>query len=251
MPEVPFDLIVLADWAGMFMIIIARLSLLIFLMPGIGEQVVPANHRVLLMLGIATAFAGSGAVQPVSFTPISGFLALIFGELWISFMLGISLRLAIWILSIVGSVVAQTIGLAQFIGIALQFEAQTISANLLAMAGATLLLSANYHIYALASLLGLYETVPVGAYASLDPSFVVDGFFAGFRLAITLAWPFVAVNLIYNICLGFINKALPQLMVAFVGAPFMVGAGLVLLTVSIGGLLAVWQSHLPQLIGWV
>ena len=236
MPEVPFDLIVLADWAGMFMIIIARLSLLIFLMPGIGEQVVPANHRVLLMLGIATAFAGSGAVQPVSFTPISGFLALIFGELWISFMLGISLRLAI--------------GLAQFIGIALQFEAQTISANLLAMAGATLLLSANYHIYALASLLGLYETVPVGAYASLDPSFVVDGFFAGFRLAITLAWPFVAVNLIYNICLGFINKALPQLMVAFVGAPFMVGAGLVLLTVSIGGLLAVWQSHLPQLIGW-
>lgn len=239
MPNDILSGVVLADWASMYIVIISRLSLVIFLMPGIGEQVVPANFRALLMLGIATAFAGSGVIEPVSFTPISGFLAVIVAEFWISFMLGISLRLVTWILSIVGSVIAQTIGLAQFIGVALQFEAQTISANLLAMAGATLLLSADYHIIALASMLELYETVPVGAYRSLDPSFVIDGFFAGFRLAITLAWPFVAVNLIYNICLGFINKALPQLMVAFVGAPFMVGAGLLFLTVSIGGLLRV------------
>lgn len=251
MPVEVLDPNYLADLAGMFILIIARLSLVIFLMPGIGEQVVPANFRILLMLGIAAAFSGSGAIQPTSFTPVPAFAGLLLAELWISFMLGISLRLVIWVLSIVGSIVAQTIGLAQFIGVALQFEAQTISANLLAMAGATLLLSADYHVFALASLLGLYETVPVGAYLSMDPGFVVDGFFAGFRLAITLAWPFVAVNLIYNICLGFINKALPQLMVAFVGAPFMVGAGLMLFTVSIGGLLAVWKAHLPQLIGWI
>ena len=251
MPVGGLDPAFLADWVGMFIIIIARLSLVIFLMPGIGEQVVPANFRILLVLGIAAAFAGSGVVQPVSVTPVSGFLVLIFGELWISFMLGISLRLVIWILSIVGSIVAQTIGLAQFVGVALQFEAQTISANLLAMTGATLLLSANYHVIALSGLLGLYETVPIGAYLSFDPDFIVDGFFAGFKLAVTLAWPFVAVNLIYNICLGFINKALPQLMVAFVGAPFMVGAGLSLLAISIGGLLVVWRSHVPQLIGWI
>ncbi|MEO9969862.1 MAG: flagellar biosynthetic protein FliR [Hyphomonadaceae bacterium] len=251
MPADFLDPAFLADWIGMFVLIVARLSVVIFLMPGIGEQVVPINHRALLMIGIATAFAGAGVVTPVSFTPISGFLSTIFAELWISFMLGVSLRLVIWVLSIVGSVIAQTIGLAQFIGVALQFEAQTITANLLAMAGATLLLSVDYHITAIGALLRLYETVPVGAYASFDPGFVVDGFFAGFRLAITLAWPFVAVNLIYNICLGFINKALPQLMVAFVGAPFMVGAGMIFFTVSIGGLLVVWRSQLPELIGWL
>lgn len=251
MPVGSYDLVFLADWAGMFLLILARLSLVIFLMPGIGEQVVPARFRVLLMLGIATAVSGAGVASPISFTPISNYLAMILGELWISFMLGISLRLAVWVLSIVGSVIAQTIGLAQFIGVALQYEAQTISANLLAMAGATLLLSTNYHVFAVASFLGLYESVPVGGHQLLDPGYVVDGLFNGFRLAVTLAWPFVAVNLIYNICLGFINRALPQLMVAFIGAPFMVGAGLVLLTVSIGGILTVWKSHLPQLIGWL
>lgn len=251
MPSGLFDPTLLANWIAAFIIIISRFSIIIFFMPGIGEQVVPGNVRLLLLIGIATAFAGSDVIEPVSFTPMPAFLVLLFAELWISFMLGVSLRLVIWILSIVGSVIAQTIGLAQFIGVALQFEAQTISANLLAMAGATLMLSANYHIYAIGSLLELYETVPIGAYLALDTDFIVDGFFSGFRLAATLAWPFVAVNLIYNICLGFINKALPQLMVAFVGAPFMVGAGLMLLTVSIGGLLVVWRSYLPQLIGWV
>jgi len=246
-----FDPNFLASWIGMFVIIIARLSILIFLMPGIGEQVIPVNFRIMLMLGIAVAFAGSGVVQPVSFTPLSGFFALMFAELWISFMLGVSLRLVIWVLSIAGSTIAQMIGLSQFVGVALQFEAQTITANLLAMAGATVLLSVDYHVHALSSLLGLYETVPIGAYLSFDSGYVVDKFFAGFGLAVTLAWPFVAVNLIYNICLGFINKALPQLMVAFVGAPFMVGAGLIMFTVAIGGLLVVWKMRLPEFIGWI
>ena len=83
MPVGGLDPAFLADWVGMFIIIIARLSLVIFLMPGIGEQVVPANFRILLVLGIAAAFAGSGVVQPVSVTPVSGFLVLIFAELWI------------------------------------------------------------------------------------------------------------------------------------------------------------------------
>jgi len=61
----------------------------------------------------------------------------------------------------------------------------------------------------------------------------------------------VAINLLYNICLGFINKALPSLMVAFVGAPFMVGAGTMLLALSIAGLLIAWKDRALQVVGWM
>jgi flagellar biosynthetic protein FliR len=44
---------------------------------------------------------------------------------------------------------------------------------------------------------------------------------------------------------------MPQMMVAFVGAPFLVGAGLFLLAVSIGALLMVWQERIMQLIVWL
>ena len=42
---------------------------------------------------------------------------------------------------------------------------------------------------------------------------------AAFALALGLAAPFVIAAVLYNLALGVINKAMPQLMVALVGAP--------------------------------
>lgn len=241
----------LADYAAQFMLIVARLSFPVFFMPGIGEQAVPARVRVFLLLGLAVAFASTGVVGAVDFMPISNYLTLMLGEIFIGFVLGVSLRIAIWLLSIVGSIIAQSIGLSQFLGVALDNEAQTITANILSMAGVALLLTMNYHVEAFVALLGLYSDIPVGGYELLNQSFYLDSIFASLGFAVALAWPFVAVNLIYNICLGFINKALPQLMVAFVGAPFLVGAGLFMLAISVMSLLIVWADHVVDLVGWI
>lgn len=241
----------LADYAAQFMLIVARLSFPVFFMPGIGENAVPARVRIFLLLGLAVAFASTGVVGAVDFMPIGNYLTLMLGEIFIGFVLGVSLRIAIWLLSIVGAIVAQSIGLSQFLGVALDNEAQTITANILSMAGVALLLTMNYHVEAFVALLGLYSDIPVGGYELLNQSFYLKSIFASLGFAVALAWPFVAVNLIYNICLGFINKALPQLMVAFVGAPFLVGAGLFMLAISIMSLLIVWADHVVDLVGWI
>jgi flagellar biosynthetic protein FliR len=251
MTSTPAEFLPLGIWAADFLLVIARLSFIVFLIPGIGEQVIPARVRLVLLLGLAFALRSSGVVLGISFEPLSGYLAALLGEVFIGLMLGVSLRLTIWLLSIVGSVIAQSVGLAQFLGVALEHEAQTITANLLSMAGAVILLSANFHVAVFVSLISLYSEVPAGRVAAMDQAFFMEGIYTAFNTAIALAWPFVAVNLIYNICLGFINRALPQMMVAFVGAPFMVGAGLFLLSVSIISLLVAWKGLIPQLIGWV
>ena len=97
----------------------------------------------------------------------------------------------------------------------------------------------------------IYNDIPAGALGELEPMFLIERGFEAFAIAIMLAWPFVAVNLLYNICLGFINKALPSLMVAFVGAPFMIGAGILLLAFSISTILVVWADKAPAIIGWL
>ena len=97
----------------------------------------------------------------------------------------------------------------------------------------------------------MYDAVPVGTLGALEQSYFIEGVFAAMTFGITLAWPFVVVNLIYNIGLGFINKAMPQLMVAFVGAPFMVGAGLILLTAILVTMLTVWTLKAPSFTGWL
>lgn len=251
MSGLALELVPLAGWAATFMIAIARLSFVVFLMPGIGEQVVPNQMKVLLLLGVAMAFTTSGALPVAEFSPFPNYAALMAGEVMVGLFLGASLRVCIWILNITGAIVAQAIGLAQFLGVALDVEAQTLTANLLSMAGAAILLAADYHVSVFVSFLELYNTVPVGGLSELDHGFFIESLLSGLSFAILLAWPFVTVNLIYNIALGFINKALPQMMVAFVGAPFMVGAGLFLLGVSIVSLLLMWKERVPGLAGWV
>ena len=241
----------LTAWIALFMTVVARLSFIIFFMPGIGEQVIPMRARAFLLIGIALAMTTSGLFPTPPSADFADLVGLIATEVFIGFALGVMLRLTIWMLTIAGSVIAQSIGLSQFLAPALEHEAQTLTANLLSMAGAALLLSANFHVEVIVSLIRLYSEIPLGALTLISGPILAQSFFSGFGFALLLAWPFVAINLLYNICLGFINKALPALMVAFVGAPFMVGAGTMLLALSVAGLLIAWKDRALQVVGWM
>jgi flagellar biosynthetic protein FliR len=65
----------------------------------------------------------------------------------------------------------------------------------------------------------------------------------------------VIVSLLYNVALGVINRAMPQLMVAFVGAPAITAGGLILLALTTPVLLPIWQRAFEALLlnpfgGW-
>lgn len=70
-----------------------------------------------------------------------------------------------------------------------------------------------------------------------------------FTLAFTLAAPFTLAALIYNVALGVINRAMPQLMVSFVGAPALTLGGLVLLAITTPLVLAFWLVEFNAFLG--
>ncbi|MBU2605088.1 MAG: flagellar biosynthetic protein FliR [Alphaproteobacteria bacterium] len=236
---------------SMFLLVVARLSFVIFFMPGIGEQVVPVQLRLMILLAIAMSMASTGVVAVPSLESLTGYGGLLLSELTIGFCLGAILRVSVWMLSIAGTIISQSIGLSQLLGVALEREAQSLTGSMLSMAGTAILLTADFHLNAIASLMRLYTDIPVGALSALDWDMLIERSFSAVGFAVLLAWPFVAVNLLYNICLGFINKALPQLMVAFVGAPLMIGGGTILLALSVVGLLVVWKDRVIQIVGWM
>jgi flagellar biosynthetic protein FliR len=67
-----------------------------------------------------------------------------------------------------------------------------------------------------------------------------------FSLAFTLAAPFVILSVLYNCALGVINKAMPQLMVAFVGAPVITLGGLFVLALSAPAMLSFWLEVMDR-----
>ena len=216
----------LAGWLGLYMVVIARLSFVVFLMPGLGEQAIPVQMRLIVLLSISMALATTGVIGVPVTWPLSSYAAVLFSELTIGFCLGVTLRVTIWMLSIAGTIVSQSIGLSQLLGVAMEHEAQTMAANLLSLAGAAVLLSADFHISVVAALFRLYGEIPVGALWSLDMRMLVDQCFSAIGFAVLLAWPFV-------------------------GAPLLIGGGMLFLALSIIGLLVVWKERVIDVVGWM
>ena len=115
--------------------------------------------------------------------------------------------------------------------------------------------NAGLHVRAAELLILSYDLMPAGGYP--DPARVSDwglGLIGStFTLAFSLAAPFVIAATIYNLAIGAINRAMPQLMVSMVGAPALTLGGLALLAIVTPILLAVWletfSAHVAQPFG--
>jgi flagellar biosynthetic protein FliR len=96
-----------------------------------------------------------------------------------------------------------------------------------------------------------YAILPAGLFpaAAVMSDWGVAQVARAFWLAFTLAAPFVILSMLYNLALGAINKAMPQLMVAFVGAPVITLGGLALLAASAPLMLSVWLEALHLFLG--
>nr|WP_299414498.1 flagellar biosynthetic protein FliR [uncultured Sulfitobacter sp.] len=233
-------------WQGFAVFV--RVSALVSLLPAFGEQSVPARVK----LGIALAFtfiiapAVAAPVQPMQFETV---FWIIFTEITAGLILGIGIRLFILALQTAGSIAAQSTSLAQILGGAMA-EPVPAMGHILVMGGLALAVMTGLHVRVAEMVILSYQMLPMGQFPSgADVSeWGVDQIRRAFSLAFTLAAPFVVLSVLYNVALGVINKAMPQLMVAFVGAPVITAGGLMLLCLSAPLLLSTWLEALNNFI---
>lgn len=231
-------------WAGW--LVFLRVGAVLAMLPAFGERAVPTRVR----LGLALAFTAvvAPAVAP-SLDVAPGPLGLaVATETVIGLALGLVLRLMILALQMAGEIAAQATSLAQLLGSA-SMDPQPAMGRLMMMAGLALAVMTGLHVRAAEAMILSYELLPAGRFP--DAAELADWgtlrIAHGFALAVTLAMPFVIAALIYNLALGVINKAMPQLMVAFVGAPALTAGGLILLMLALPPMLVLWQSRLLEL----
>ncbi|WP_238547618.1 flagellar biosynthetic protein FliR [Meridianimarinicoccus roseus] len=223
-----------------------RIGAAMALLPAFGAQVVP------LRIKLAAAGAFTAIVAPViaADTPIGPLdlpllLRLAATETVSGLALGFSVRLFIWVLQVCGTIAAQATSLSQLLG-AESVDPQPAISQLLMMAGLGLAAISGLHVRVAEAMVQSYDTLPMGRFpmAGAMTEWAVWRVAEMFSLAFTFAAPFVIGSVLYNLALGVINRAMPQLMVAFVGAPAITAAGLVLLLLSAPVILPMWLSLL-------
>ncbi len=213
------------------------------LLPAFGERLVPARVR----LGIAVAFTAvvAPAARPHYAQIVAeGGLPLWLGaEVLAGLAIGISIRLFVMALEIAGTIAAQSTSLSQIFGNA-AVEPLPAMGHILVLGGLAIAVMFNLHVRIAEVLIGSYAVFPPGRLPGAEPimTWGVSWIGRAFALAFTLAAPFVIASLIYNVALGVINRAMPQLMVAFVGAPAITAGGLILLALAAPLMLETWRA---------
>lgn len=229
-----------ALWQGF--VVFLRVGGMLALLPLFGEISVPA--RVRLGLGLAFTLVVMPAVAadlPAPQDP-ARLLLLVLGEAAVGVAFGIFLRLFVLALHTAGSIAAQATSLSQLFGAGPGAEPSPAMAHLLVIGGLALAALLGLHVQVAAYMIQSYALVPPGA--TLDPGMLLEAGLGevgrAFTLAFSLAAPFVAAALLYNVTLGVINRAMPQLMVTFIGAPALTAGGLALFLMAAPVMLAVW-----------
>ena len=225
--------------------VLMRLSLLVFILPGIGELAIPIRVRMAVVMALTAAIVPSVVPQQLESVAATDVLALLAFEALIGFALGFSFRVLIYALMAAGTIISQSMSLSQIFGASALTEPNPTVSVLLALAGAAIFLTLDLHAAAVGLMAESYLLFPLGDVPDTGAlaEWATTRTTGAFALAVSLALPFLLINFLYNVILGLINQAMPQMMVTFIGVPANVMAGIVVLAIAVGAILTVWRDR--------
>jgi len=230
--------------------VFTRVAAIAFLLPGMGERTVPVRLRLGIALSLTLILAP--ILRPlVPETPgdLPGLVRLVAAEALAGTIIGLGLRVMIFALQIAGTAAASLMSIQHMFGSGVAPDPEPTIATMLALGGIVLAMNAGLHVALIGNLAGLYGPLPFGQWpaGSEVAEWSVARMAEAFAFGITLAFPFVAISTAYNIALGALSRAMPQLMVVLIGVPVLVGLGMITLWLSIPEIFTVWEARLARL----
>jgi len=231
-------------------LVFLRVGAVMAVLPVFGERSIPERVRLVLAIAFTAVVFPAVAIEVQDLAATShGLMRGLTTEVMAGLVLGLALRLFVMVLQIAGSMVAQSTSLSQIFGGG-AVDAQPAIGHLFLVAGLALAVMLGLHVRVAELLILSYQFFPAGMYLPKEDvlTWGVNHIAKAFALSFSLSAPFLIASLVYNVALGVINRAMPSLMVAFVGAPAISLGGLLLLFVSAPILLELWQRGFAELL---
>jgi flagellar biosynthetic protein FliR len=247
------DISFLPGLAAAFLLTFARIGTMVMLLPGIGEQNMPARVRLTIALVLtAVLLPAHQKAYSVDLTALGPVLVMLFQEIIIGAVLGLTARLAISALQIAGSVVAQQMGLGFVTAIdPTQGQQGMLVGNFLTLLGVTLVFATDLHHLVIEALNDSYTLFQPGEMPLVGDvaQHVTQIVTTAFRIGIQLAAPFLVFGLLFHLGLGVLSRLMPQMQVFFIGLPLSIMLGMLLLLVVVGAMMGTFVGYLEGILG--
>lgn len=233
--------------AAAFMLTFARVGTMVMLMPGVGESNMPSRGRLTIALALTVVIMPlHQSAYNVSLNTFGPVLLLLFQEIIVGAVLGLTARLTIAALQTAGSVVAQQLGLGFAMAVdPTQNQQGVVVGNFLAVLGVAMIFATDLHHLVIAALNDSYlifapGEMPLTGDVAQHFTRVVA---TSFRIAIQLSAPFLVFGLIFNLGLGILARLMPQMQVFFIGMPLSILLGFMLLLLVLAAMMGTFTGY--------
>ena len=247
------DVSFLPALAAAFLLTFARVGSMVMLLPGVGEMTLPVRARLTMALVLtAILLPAHRSAYTVDLNQIGPVLVVLFQEIIVGAVLGLTARLAVSALQVAGAVVAQQLGLGFVTAIdPSQNQQGLLVGNFLTLLGITLVFATNMHHLVIAAMNDSYTVFQPGEMPLVgDAAQHVTGVVAtAFRIGIQLSAPFLVFGLLFNLGLGVLSRLMPQMQVFFIGLPLSIMLGLLLLLLVVGAMMGTFVGYLQDVLG--
>jgi flagellar biosynthetic protein FliR len=166
---------------------------------------------------------------------LAGLLILV-QQLIIGLAMGLAMRIAFACMEMAGSITGLTMGLgfASFFDPQSQGQSPALS-QIFALLMIMIYLAANLHLVVLSTLVDSFTTLPISTKPLGADKMQMIAAWGGriFSVGIQLSLPLVTALLITNLALGVLTRAAPQLNLFGIGFPITMGAGFVMIAISL------------------
>ncbi len=244
--------LLLPSIAAAFLLTFARVGTLVMLMPGVGDQLVSPRLRLAFaVLLTLVLFPMVRPLLPMQGETIAGpaLIALLFGEILVGLMLGLSVRMVLAALQTAGMVISQQLGLSYAMTVdPTQGGQQAAIGNFLALMGITLIMATDLHHIAIQAIGRSYVLLPPDAVPGMAEAarLALKAVARGFSLGLQIAAPFIVFGILFNVGLGVLARLMPQMQVFFVAVPASVLIGMLVLLGSLGVMMAVFLDDIGR-----
>ncbi|MEO1235793.1 MAG: flagellar biosynthetic protein FliR [Planctomycetota bacterium] len=255
------------DHLPAWLMVLVRLTGIFLLAPMFGSSAIPRTVKVMLVVGMSlcvypmligqrsAAVTGLPGIVEGGLPSIWVLGAMVALELLMGYVIGYAASLPLIGMQVGGQVIDQQMGIAAggVFNPDLDSEAGVIG-QFFFLTGLTVFLLIGGHQVLLLTLVGSFEAVPVGQFAT--PGSVVDAeamvaLVVGlltviFELALRVAMPLLCILFLLRVVMGFVGRTVPQMNILSVGFIFYILAGMVVLILGAGTTLIVFRGTMTQ-----
>lgn len=239
--------------AAAFLLTFARVGTMMMLLPGVGESSIPSRVRLTIALVLtAIMMPAHQQAYTVDLNTLGPVILMLFQEIIVGAVLGMTGRLAIAALQVAGSVIAQQLGLGFVTAIdPTQDQQGMIVGNFLTLLGIALIFATDLHHLVIAAMNDSYTIFKPGELPLSGDvaSHITQIVATSFRIGIQLSAPFLAFGLLFNLGLGVLSRLMPQMQVFFIGVPVSILIGLMLLMLVMGAMMGTFTGYIGNVLG--